>query len=140
MHRRWRRVALEGAFWAVALGAFVTAGALLPGRAVAHEPNKAAGKAPWAVKDVKDVTYSSAPGHDPVKHKLDLYLPDGLKDYPVVLFVHGGAWVRGDKNYLGVYRALGRSLARRGVGVAVTNYRLSPKVKHPEHVKDVARA
>jgi acetyl esterase/lipase len=95
---------------------------------------------PAAVKVVKDVAYYDGAGNDPIKHKLDLFLPEGRKDFPVVLFVHGGAWLHGDKNFLGFYSALGRSLARQGIGVAVTNYRLSPGVKHPEHVKDVARA
>jgi acetyl esterase/lipase len=35
---------------------------------------------------------------------------------------------------------VGEFLASQGVGVALPNYRLSPGVKHPEHVKDVARA
>jgi acetyl esterase/lipase len=30
--------------------------------------------------------------------------------------------------------------ARQGIGTVVINYRLSPEVKHPEHIKDVARA
>ena len=58
----------------------------------------------------------------------------------MVLFVHGGAWRRGDKNYLGIYSGIGTSFARQGIGVVVTNYRLSPGVRHPEHIKDVARA
>jgi acetyl esterase/lipase len=94
----------------------------------------------YAVKAVKDVTYYEGAGQDPRKHKLDLFLPVGLDGFPVLLFVHGGAWLHGDKDFYGFYSALGRALAARGVGVVVTNYRLSPGVKHPEHVKDVARA
>jgi acetyl esterase/lipase len=93
-----------------------------------------------AVKAIKDVAYYEGADAHPVKHKLDLFLPEEKKDYPVVLFVHGGGWVHGDKNFLGFYSALGRSLAQQGIGVVVTNYRLSPGVQHPEHVKDVARA
>ncbi len=74
------------------------------------------------------------------KNKLDLYLPRGKKDFPVLFFVHGGAWSFGDKNQFGMYSALGLSLAREGIGVVVTNYRLSPGVQHPEHIKDVAAA
>src|SRR5262249_4735310 len=59
---------------------------------------------------------------------------------PVVLFVHGGTWMYGDKNFFGQYRNVGRFLARNGIVAVLINYRLSPKVKHPEHVKDVARA
>jgi acetyl esterase/lipase len=96
--------------------------------------------ASFAVKSVKDVVYYEGPDADPVKHKLDLYLPRGGKDFPVIFFVHGGAWVQGDKSFLGVYGDLASFYARRGVGVVVTNYRLSPKVRHPEHIRDVARA
>src|SRR5262249_10941217 len=46
----------------------------------------------------------------------------------------------GDKNLLGLYRGFGRFLARHGIVAVMINYRLSPAVKHPEHVKDVARA
>ena len=64
-----------------------------------------------------------------------------MKDYPVLFFVHGGAWQMGDKaKDFGIYITLARSFAQAGVGTVVTNYRLSPGVKHPEHVKDVARA
>jgi acetyl esterase/lipase len=94
----------------------------------------------FEVQVIRDVAYYEGPDADPVKHKLDLYLPRGHKDFPVVFFVHGGAWMHGDKNYFGLYSALGTFYARRGIGVVVTNYRLSPKVKHPEHIKDVARA
>ncbi len=123
--------ALLAGAWCVALTG--TSGAQAEG-AAKELPKQA------AVKTVKDVAYYDGAGYDPIKHKLDLFLPDGRKDYPVVLFVHGGAWLHGDKNFLGFYSALGRSLARQGIGVAVINYRLSPGVKHPEHVKDVARA
>jgi acetyl esterase/lipase len=75
------------------------------------------------------------------KNKLDLFLPRGRKDFPVVFFVHGGAWRSGDKNYaLGIYSNLGMFLARQGIGAVVINYRLSPGVQHPEHIKDVAKA
>src|SRR4051794_1357671 len=95
----------------------------------------------FSVQAIMDVPYYDGPGADRVKHRLDLFLPRGHRDYPVVLFVHGGAWLRGDKGaYWGVYGSVGRMLARHGIGVAVTNYRLSPAVMHPEHVRDVARA
>ena len=36
-------------------------------------------------------------GADKVRHSLDLYLPKGQKDFPVVVLVHGGAWMVGDE-------------------------------------------
>lgn len=89
---------------------------------------------------ITDVPYNTGKDADPVKHKLDLYLPRGQKEFPVLFFVHGGAWRHGDKRYLGLYSMLGMFWARHGVGAVITNYRLTPTVKHPEHIRDVARA
>ena len=94
----------------------------------------------YEVETFKDVSYYDGADRDRVKHNLDLYLPKGLKDYPVLFFVHGGAWSLGDKSDFGAYAAFGSAFAKLGIGVVVTNYRLSPKIQHPEHVKDVARA
>lgn len=94
----------------------------------------------YAVEVQRNLAYYEGADADKVKHKLDLYSPKGAKDRPVVLFVHGGAWVFGDKNFFGVYEALGKMFARHGVVAVIVNYRLSPGVKHPEHIKDVARA
>jgi acetyl esterase/lipase len=92
---------------------------------------------PFEVEVVKDVAYSDAKDADEVRHKLDLYLPKGQKDFPVLLFIHGGGWRNGSKNG---FAKQGQLLARNGVGVVAANYRLSPKVKHPGHIMDVARA
>src|SRR5437762_7696990 len=92
------------------------------------------------IQIVRDIPYYEGADADKVKHKLDLFLPKGQKEFPVVLFVHGGAWLHGDKSFLGIYSAVGMFFARHGIGAVVTNYRLSPAVQHPEHVKDVARA
>jgi acetyl esterase/lipase len=57
--------------------------------------------------------------------------------FPLLLFAHGGAWRFGSKDW---HAYLGATLTSQGIGAAVINYRLSPAVKHPEHVRDVARA
>lgn len=77
---------------------------------------------------------------DHERQKLDVFAPRRAERAPVVLFVHGGSWVGGDKNFFGLYRAVGRFLASNGVVGVLVNYRLSPAVRHPEPVKDVARA
>lgn len=56
---------------------------------------------------------------------------------PLLVFIHGGAWQSGDKHD---YTALGNAFANAGIVTAIVNYRLSPKVQHPAHVEDVARA
>jgi acetyl esterase/lipase len=90
------------------------------------------------VRHIADVPYCD---EDQIRcHRLDLFLPAGRKDYPVVLLVHGGVWTVGDKRCCGLYSCVGEYLASRGIGAVLCNYRLSPAVKHPEHVKDIARA
>jgi acetyl esterase/lipase len=84
-----------------------------------------------------DIAYRTDKDADKERHLLDVYTPKGKKDFPVVLFVHGGSWKGGNKN---LYAALGQSLAADGIGCVICNYRLSPAVQHPAHVEDVAKA
>ncbi len=74
------------------------------------------------------------------RHTLDVFSPKGVKNAPVLIFVHGGGWVFGDKNMFGYHRSVGLFMASHGVVTVNVNYRLSPEVRHPEHVEDVARA
>jgi acetyl esterase/lipase len=90
----------------------------------------------FEVETVKDVAYLDKDA-DEVRHKFDLYLPKGQKDYPVFFFVHGGGWRGGSKDRFADH---GKTFASNGIAFVAVNYRLSPKVKHPEHIKDVAQA
>lgn len=91
---------------------------------------------------VRDVCYTATPCDTP-KHTLDLYLPP-QRDWPVIVFVHGGGWDSGDKNYRAggadVYANIGRYYAMRGIGVAVINYRLQPGADWSAQVDDVQAA
>jgi acetyl esterase/lipase len=89
------------------------------------------------VRELKDLAYYEGEGADEKKHKLNLFLPDSDKPFPVVMFIHGGAWTMGDR---ALYSALGQRFAERGIGLAAISYRLTPAVRHPEHAKDCARA
>jgi acetyl esterase/lipase len=91
----------------------------------------------FEVEAVKDIAYHEGPEADPDKHKLDLYLPRGQRDFPVLFFVHGGSWRSGDRK---LYAPLGNVFARNGVGTVIISYRLSPQVVHPGHIRDVAKA
>jgi acetyl esterase/lipase len=74
---------------------------------------------------------------DDRSHRLDVYVPQGAKRSPVVIFWHGGMWMRGSKDEV---RFVGAALARSGYVAVVPNYRLHPQVRHPAFVKDGARA
>lgn len=105
-------------------------------------PTVEAAAPPPAIRASLDIRYH--PGKD--RHLLDVFAPalsgkaDPARRYPVVFFAHGGTWMAGDKDQRGRIRALGQALARQGYVAVLINYRLSPRVRHPEHVKDVARA
>ena len=68
---------------------------------------------------------------------LDLYLPKGVSDFPVIVWFHGGGLTEGDKAEK-TQADISRSLAVRGIAVASVNYRLSPKVNFPAYVEDAA--
>lgn len=85
----------------------------------------------------KDIPYRTDKEADKARHALDVYLPKGKKDFPVLFFVHGGAWIVGSKEY--VKEAM-RHFAEQGIGVVCPNYRLTPAVQHPAHIEDVAKA
>jgi len=107
----------------------------------AEEPAAYQPSGRFRVKVVKDIAYYDGPDTHPKKHKLDLFLPEGKKAFPVLMFIHGGGWRGGDKDHwFGMYGKLGRTFAQEGIGTAVISYRLSPQVIHPEHVRDCARA
>jgi acetyl esterase/lipase len=68
---------------------------------------------------------------------LDVYWNGNSKSAGVLVFVHGGGWLSGDKKQ---YRKMAANLASNGITVVLINYRLSPKVKFPAHTEDVAAA
>lgn len=92
-----------------------------------------------------DLAYRSDPGADPEKHRLDLFLPDpSRRDWPTLVFVHGGGWTHGDRAVeaagASVMRNIGRHFASRGVGAAVISYRLQPAVDWHDQLADVTAA
>ena len=73
------------------------------------------------------------------RHLLDVYAPrkKPTSPRPVVVFIHGGNWNSGNKNF---YSFIGRRLAKQGVVAVVINYRLAPRVRVPQMADDCARA
>ncbi|MBP7703954.1 MAG: alpha/beta hydrolase [Caulobacter sp.] len=75
-------------------------------------------------------------GGDPLQ-RLDVYPRDGLKGAPVLVFVHGGGWARGDKR---ATNALPGYAERHGFLLVSVNYRLTPRVDAGGCAQDVAAA
>lgn len=82
---------------------------------------------------VKGIPYEPGP-----RRTLDVYRADNFAGtLPVAVFFYGGSWQTGSKND---YLFVAGELARRGVIVAVADYRLYPEVTYPEFLKDGAAA
>src|SRR5215207_8973185 len=75
------------------------------------------------VKILRDVDYIANVNYENNKDKLDLYLPEGRSRFPVIISVHGGALIEGDKKGQG---HIGQHFTSQGYGTVVINYRLSP--------------
>jgi len=63
--------------------------------------------------------------------KLDLYYPVGAKEFPTVVWFHGGGLRGGNKS-------VPSELKGKGLAVVAVNYRLFPKVKAPAYIEDAA--
>lgn len=85
----------------------------------------------------KDIDYISESDYADGRDLLDVYMPEGAKKAPVIVFLHGGALLYGDKTY---GKGIAASLVESGVGLVSANYRLSPDHAHPSHVQDAAAA
>lgn len=82
----------------------------------------------------RDIVY----GEDPVWQSLDVYRPKDVEGkLPVIVDVHGGGWVYGDKELYSYYCMM---LAQAGFAVVNFSYRLAPEHPYPAAVEDVMAA
>ena len=101
----------------------VVHGALtLPGVGAAMEPQP----------DRADVAYGP---HE--RHVLDFWQAAGAGPRPLVVIIHGGGWINGDKR---LKRPPLGPFLDRGISVAAINYRLAPEHPLPAPVHDAARS
>lgn len=88
------------------------------------------------IESLRDLRYGP---HE--RHRLDVYRRPGLANAPVVVFVHGGAFIRGDKDSnTEIYANVPRYFARHGcVGINI-EYRLAPEAAYPGGALDTGLA
>ncbi len=87
---------------------------------------------PQNIKKIKDVAYIDDAN---LYHLLDIYYPEGTtKKLPVIIDIHGGGWMYGNKDLNENYCL---SLADRGYVVFNMSYRLVPDVTVNEQLQDV---
>jgi len=96
---------------------------------------QSAGAETYAVRVVRDVPYLQAARYADNKDKLDIYLPEGRRNPPVIVSFYGNQLMGGDKSE-DAY--IGQRFAAAGFATVVVNYRLSPAVSHPAHIQDAA--
>jgi len=91
-------------------------------------------KMPRHRRVLRDVVYGDADGRPLL---LDLHLPTGSSGpWPVILWVHGGGWRRGDKGQ----NVVAARMTNDGYAVASVGYRLSVEATFPAQIYDCKAA
>ncbi|MGE0876017.1 MAG: alpha/beta hydrolase [Burkholderiales bacterium] len=81
--------------------------------------------------EVRDIAYREVDG---VSLLGRLYRPRGTDPCPLLVDVHGGAWISGDRlNNAVIHEAL----AAEGIGVFAIDFRMPPAARYPAAVQDV---
>lgn len=105
------------------------------GTSKSDEKNHATQTAPAGIREINDIPYIKDGSR---YHLLDVYYPEGIGDrLPVIIDVHGGGWMYGDKELNKLYCL---ALASRGYTVFNISYPLVPDVTVNEQIKDVMTA
>lgn len=101
---------------------------------------------PGGVRGIADLTYATPYGYRPLR--LDLYLPPASRPVPrtgrpVIVYIHGGGWVVGNKrqaDFHGHFPETMAALARRGYVVASIEHRLREEEPFPAGTQDAKSA
>ncbi|WP_251553426.1 alpha/beta hydrolase [Neobacillus muris] len=95
---------------------------------VTHQPAQAQSFSQTHVK------YGSEP-----RQTMDIYTPidGGQQSRPVIIYVHGGGWMHGDKSNVAEKPDF---FTNKGYAFISVNYQLSPRVTYKEMAKDISRA
>lgn len=80
----------------------------------------------------RDLVYSSASP----RNVMDVHMPSGKGPFPVLLDIHGGGFLGGDKRDL----AVPSQVLSQGIAIARMNYRLSGQARWPSQHEDVLAA
>lgn len=105
-------------------------------------------KTPFEIKELKNISYlkNPSPKTDSLQ-QLNLFLPEGGKDVPLLIWIGGGAWSYVNRH---METDLSHKLVKEGIAVSSVGHRLSSALwrdsslnggaQHPEHIKDIAAA
>lgn len=94
-------------------------------------------KQPTTTTIYRDLSYVPG-GHE--RQKLDLYAPAGDGPFPLIVWIHGGAFRMGDKASADPDNAVPLDYLADGYAVASLNYRLSQHALFPAQIEDCKAA
>lgn len=94
----------------------------------------AASSAAAEIKIHRDLSYAEPKSE---RNMLDVYTTADAKDRPVVFWIHGGGWRRGDK---GSMQHKPQAFIDQGYLFVASNYRFVPEVTVAEQTTDLAKA
>ena len=80
------------------------------------------------MKEYLDIVFKQINGIDLC---LDLFMPENEKNPPLIIWIHGGAWMYGDRKSPGLMWQL-----ERGYAIASIEYRLTGQGVFPDHIVD----
>ncbi len=84
------------------------------------------------------ITYRNVGGHDILA---DVYRPKGTDVRPVIVYIHGGALIMGNREITKDYPPQVLSFAeQRGYAIVSIDYRLAPETKLPAIISDIEAA
>ena len=81
-----------------------------------------------AMEKHMDILYKQI---DSIELYLDLYMPENINQPPLIMWIHGGAWMFGDRKSPGMIWQVGR-----GYALASIEYRLTGQGIFPAHIID----
>lgn len=82
----------------------------------------------------RNIRYAQGPGQNYLE--LDVYWNDSKSPQPVIVLIHGGAWLAGSKN-LSESQLIAWHVANQGYVTFTVNYRLIPTYQVQDCIKDV---
>jgi acetyl esterase/lipase len=79
-------------------------------------------------ENFQDVEYANINGRS---LKLDIHMPDDVKNPPLIMWIHGGGWIGGNKN-----DASFKWITKHGFALASISYRFSTEAIFPAQIHD----
>ncbi|QYK54378.1 MAG: alpha/beta hydrolase [Fimbriimonadaceae bacterium] len=85
------------------------------------------------MKVIRDVSYDTAVRG----RQLDIFLPETKTAAPLVVLIHGGGWISGDRT---TFHDSAEWFAKQGIAAACVGYRLAPLNPYPAAIDDVLQS